>query len=127
MLKLSDQKRVLLVDDEAMLLKLGGTMLKRINFDVITAGGGNEALSVIEKEGDSLDLLITDMNMPDLTGVQLAEIVQDKYPTVKIVILTGLGSDDTSIFDNTDLSDIHILGKPFRLAELEELMTVLFK
>ncbi len=109
------------------MLKLGGTILRRLNFDVITAGGGNEALAIIEKEGDTLDLLITDMNMPDLTGVQLAEIITDKYPEVKIVILTGLDSSDNSIFDNTDLKDVNILGKPFRLAELEELTTRLFK
>jgi two-component system cell cycle sensor histidine kinase/response regulator CckA len=123
---LSEKKEVLLVDDEPMLLKLGSTMLSRLNFEVTTATGGNEALEKIETMGENLDLMITDMQMPDLTGVQLSEIVREKYPNIKIAILTGLGGENNSILAKSSLEDVEIIGKPFRFADIENLVSQLF-
>ena len=84
---------VLVVDDTAVDRKLAGGLLESApNLDVCYAQNGNEALLQI---GTSLpDLVVTDLQMPDLDGLELVTVIGDKYPEVPVVLMTAHGSEN---------------------------------
>ncbi len=123
-LRVSNNKKVLLVDDEPSLLQVASIMLKRLNCDVTTAGSGEEALSIVNEFNGDFDLLMTDMNMPDMSGLQLVQLTTEKFSDIKIVMLTGYGAE-SDLFDDNPLQ-IEILGKPFHFSDFQELISRLF-
>jgi CheY-like chemotaxis protein len=78
---------VLAVDDDYLVLMNTTSMLEDMGHEVVEATSGQEALSRLE-EG-RFDLLVTDHAMPKMTGAQLAELVQKKWPGTSILIATG--------------------------------------
>jgi CheY-like chemotaxis protein len=89
--------RVLVVDDEAMISNLTARVLTRLGYQVTTATSPAEALGIIAKREQSLDLLITDQSMPGMTGLQLAERVHATHSALPIILMTGyteLGGPD---------------------------------
>ncbi|MDY6950756.1 MAG: PAS domain S-box protein [Thermodesulfobacteriota bacterium] len=83
------RERILFVDDEASLVGLARTMLKRMGYDVVTARGSLEALDVFRNGPDRFDLVITDMTMPHMTGDRLAEELMRIRPDIRVVLCTG--------------------------------------
>jgi DNA-binding NtrC family response regulator len=81
--------RVLVVDDEAPILKLASSILRRAGYVVETAQGGRPAWQVLEREPDNVDLVLTDVVMPDLSGTALAEKCRARRPDLPIVFMTG--------------------------------------
>jgi CheY-like chemotaxis protein len=81
-------RKVLLVDDESDGAELAGALLRAHGLEVLVANSASEALAVLQKDGD-IDALLTDVMMPDMTGLQLAEAVRVMYPTIKIVLVSG--------------------------------------
>jgi PAS domain S-box-containing protein len=79
---------VLAVDDDPLVLMNARAMLEDLGHTVITATSGAEAIEVLDRVA-RVDLLITDQAMPNMTGLQLAAIVQEKWPDVPIIIATG--------------------------------------
>ncbi len=104
------QESILIVDDEMFLLDLLSELLKPNGYTIFRAENGNQALEILEKE--SIDLMLSDVIMPEMDGYQLSAIVQDKYPAVKIQLATGYNDDrqkgkfDKSLYKN-------ILFKPY--------------
>ncbi len=82
-------ERILFVDDEAPLVKVASTMLKRLGYQVDAATSGPEALECFRRFSDEIDLVITDLTMPNMTGDQLAEAVRKIRPDVPVVLCTG--------------------------------------
>ena len=80
---------VLLVDDEPTLVHMTMQMLARLGYNVSIASDGLEALNILESGDQHFDLLITDLNMPGLTGDKLAVHVRDAYPGLPILLCTG--------------------------------------
>lgn len=80
---------ILLVDDEPMVLKMLQTFLTSQNYQILCASGGKEALAVIERQQHAIDLLITDIRMPDMNGVSLLEAVRQLYPSLPVILMTG--------------------------------------
>lgn len=87
--------RVLVVDDEQGIRKTLETLLKIGGFEVITAEDGAAALAALQ--GHQFDLIISDISMPNLGGVELLEKVRDRDPDLPVVLLTGLPSMETAI------------------------------
>ena len=79
---------VLAVDDDPLVLLNAKAMLEDLGHTVITAKSGAEAVEVLD-HGAQIDLLITDQAMPNMTGLQLADIVREGWPEVPIIIATG--------------------------------------
>ena len=81
-------KRIMTVDDSASMRQMVGFTLKQHGYDIIEAVNGTEALKKLEKE--SIDMLITDINMPELDGISLVRRVRDNpsYKFIPIIILT---------------------------------------
>jgi len=107
---------ILVVDDEVALLNLTSEILTQQGYKVFAAENGRKALAIMKAE--HVDLLITDIIMPNMDGYALAAVVQKKYPKIKIQLVSGF-SDDTNRNKSEDktLSE-SLLLKPFRMQDL---------
>jgi len=111
----ADKIAVLYVDDEQNnLFSFMATF--RLTFKVFTASSGEEALSLLEKRG--FHVIISDQRMPQMTGVELFEKIQEKYPDPIRILLTGF-ADMTAVIDAVNKGKIfHYLAKPWNEEEL---------
>lgn len=85
--------RILFVDDEAPILKLGKRLLERMGYNVEAIAKPIEALERFKADPYAFHLILTDMNMPDLNGLDLAEQLLRIRPDIPIVLCTGYGID----------------------------------
>lgn len=105
-------KTILVVDDEPGLLNLSTEVLSQKGYHILSAGNALEALKWFETE--SIDVLFSDVIMPDMDGYQLAAIVQEKYPNTKIQLASGYNDNkhlnvvDRSLYQN-------LLPKPYTI------------
>ena len=116
---MSDEPNVLVVDDEQSLVETVRVLLDREGFDVLTALSGEEALETFEAEG--ADLVLADVRMPKMSGVELLEAVRDRSPETPVVLMTAQASLESAI-RAVNLGATHYVRKPF---ENEELVAVL--
>jgi PAS domain S-box-containing protein len=82
-------KHLLLVDDEELLVQIGTEFLQGLGYQVTALTSSTEALKTIEHQPEEFDLLITDLIMPDLTGIDLAQKVHQIRPDLPIILCTG--------------------------------------
>ena len=106
---------ILVVDDETALLELSCQILDDHGYRTLQASSGAEALDILEKH--AVDLLLSDVIMPKMNGYQLAEIVAEKYPQIKIQMVSGF-NDDRNIELENDYLHKRQLHKPFSSAEM---------
>lgn len=108
---------ILVVDDEQIVLKSCERVLKPEGYEVDTASSGNEALGLLEK--NKYDLIVTDIKMPEMDGLEFMRRVRVKNPDINIVVITGHPSQE-SIKEALSLRIIDYLPKPFSPAHLVE-------
>jgi CheY-like chemotaxis protein len=109
-------KRVLVVDDDAMLL---GALTKRLKSDldsltILTAANGREAMDLLGTE--PVDLLITDLEMPEVDGFQLLAYVQQRHPDLPVIVMTGLPLPSGPDVELPFRGSLECVEKPFGLA-----------
>lgn len=84
------RKRLLVVDDEAAVVRLVTRILETDNYEVYSAESGDAAAKLVGEPGfGSVDLVVTDLMMPGLNGRQLAEFVRQRNPHVRVLYITG--------------------------------------
>ncbi len=115
------KRKVLVVDDEADTCLLLTKVLTKEGHDVSTASDGIEALRVIDRE--EIDLIITDMKMPNMDGISFLKAAKKALPDVKVIIMTAYGGVE-SYLDAMNLGAFEYLNKPF---EINELLTIVNK
>ena len=86
-------ERVLFVDDEVALAQLGKTMLERLGYEVRACTSSLEALEIFRVDPDRWDLLVTDLTMPRMTGVRLAQKLRELRPSLPVIICTGYSEE----------------------------------
>ena len=119
LMPLAQRYTVLVADDDPAMLQLLARILQRENFDIVTANDGTEALAKAQEIGFALALLVTDYDMPGLTGRELADRVLAMHPDVKILFQTGFS--DALFSGYADLGDsAAFLEKPFTARGLRE-------
>ncbi|BDC49690.1 hypothetical protein F183_A20060 [Bryobacterales bacterium F-183] len=111
----SEPKRILVVDDEMGIRTLMRKILLREGYTVVEAGGGAEALAILEKQ--PVDLLLTDVIMPEITGRQVAEKAVALYPAIKVLYVSGY-TDETLVETGKYPPGSQLLQKPFTLNSL---------
>ncbi len=112
------RRTVLVVDDDALMLQVIERILLKENYTLLTANSGAEALEMIKAQ-PVLDLLITDVAMPEMTGPALADRVRRQYPDLPVLFQTGFS--DMLFDDRPDLGDRSaFLEKPFTARGLME-------
>ncbi|MFD2162224.1 two-component regulator propeller domain-containing protein [Paradesertivirga mongoliensis] len=116
--KENTKKLVLIVDDNPIVSSVLKSQLEVWKLEVEVASSGREALAILEKNA-SFDLIISDMQMPEMDGVQLAEAIRQRLPATPIMLLASIGSE--SILRSSDLFS-SILTKPIKQQQLWSLL-----
>ena len=111
------QRTVLLVEDEAMVRALVKRVLARHGFRVLDAEGPEEALALLENAGEEIELLITDVVMPGMSGHSLARSLHSSRPALKVLYMSGY-SEGTQLVHAAAGEGVHFLAKPFTNEEL---------
>ena len=111
------QQRILLVEDEPTVLKLMHVALKEAGYQVIEVANGNEALRLVEEQQEVFNLLISDVMMPGISGLKLADRLSKIHPTMPILLVSGYAQDNPLLFDHSDTA-YHFMQKPFQPLEL---------
>jgi two-component system cell cycle sensor histidine kinase/response regulator CckA len=110
--ELKGAETILMVDDEDLLLTMGQAIMSAFGYKVITANSGQKALEILAKNEPPIDLLITDLVMPGMSGRELVEQARKTVPDLRILRTSGY------VFPGKDENDIAYLQKPFTSREL---------
>jgi DNA-binding NtrC family response regulator len=114
-MELVEMRTVLFVDDEDMILRSLKIAFMDEQFDQFFACGGHEALEILQKE--QVDIIVTDIRMPGMDGIELLKIVRKKYPHVVKIVFTGF-MDTSALYTDFNEGEIFkILPKPWKLEE----------
>ena len=108
-------KRILVVDDDASILRLLAIILRREHYDVDTAGGGEDALAKIERF--QYNVIVLDLMMPEVSGFDVLRLVNARFPRVKCVVILSAGSS-LEIARSTNPNVFAALRKPFDITAL---------
>ncbi|MCX7794032.1 MAG: NADH-quinone oxidoreductase subunit NuoE [Thermodesulfovibrionales bacterium] len=106
---------ILIVDDEPIVLKSCEKTLSPAGFHVLTAQKAKDALELLKK--DSIDLVITDLRMPEMDGVEFIRHIREIRPDIGVVVITGYPSQE-SLKETLSLKILDYLPKPFSPALL---------
>ncbi len=115
------RERILLADDELMIREIGRKVLESAGYTVITASDGREALEVFERERTGLDLVILDVTMPLLSGIEVLERMRELDPSVRVILSSGYsaGSDCGGPIEARPAA---FLQKPYRTDALSRMV-----
>ncbi len=108
----STVKSILLVEDEEIVRELVRQILLSSDYEVTAAANGAEALEIFRSAGKSFDLVITDIKMPVMNGLELSEKIREINRHIKILFTSGY-TQDTDFLKKIDDPARHFLGKPF--------------
>jgi PAS domain S-box-containing protein len=114
--QLTAGKTILLVEDEPQLLNLTRRLLENKGFSVLTAIDADTAISVAETNRDSIDLLVTDITLPKMNGVQLSELIRANNPEMRVLFMSGY-SNSTFDHGNPGNSGNDFISKPFTIKD----------
>jgi len=106
----SDRPRLMIVDDDPEVRVIVAEFLEDFGYRVLQADGGAQALDLLANTGD-LRMMITDIRMPDMSGIELADLAAQRQPDLKIILISG--------YFVAQQVDRRFLRKPFRMKELE--------
>jgi signal transduction histidine kinase/DNA-binding response OmpR family regulator len=114
---------ILLVEDEAVLREFVGEVLHQYDYRVVQAGSGVEALRAWDENHGQIDLLLTDMVMPEgMTGHELATQLRRRKPELKLIFTSGYSAEATGI--DFDHQNAKFLSKPYLPSQLAEIVRV---
>lgn len=118
--------KVLLVDDEAHVLRLMKMGLQRAGYDILTARNGEEGL---HQFGDKQpDVMIADVDMPRMTGVELCDAIREQYPDTRCKIFISTSRAETELRAwAKECGDIQFLEKPISIRTLTVELEAFFK
>lgn len=108
---------ILLVEDEPSLLAVNKRFLERTGYTVLAAHGGQRAIEIAASHTGTIDLLITDVVMPDMNGREVWDAVSAILPTLRCLFVSGYPADIIARH-GVSHSRVHFLQKPFALADL---------
>jgi CheY-like chemotaxis protein len=103
---------ILMVDDEDLLLTMGKTILSAFDYRVLTANSGEQALEILSQHQSGIDLIITDLVMPNMSGRDLIEHVRQLAPATRIIRSSGY------VWPMDEEEDANYLQKPFTSQDL---------
>jgi two-component system cell cycle sensor histidine kinase/response regulator CckA len=104
---------ILLVEDEPAVRQLVSVALQRAGYHVLEAQDGEDALARFDAHEGSIDLLVTDLRMPQMDGIELVRLLRERVPHLKVICVSGYPSTGM----NRAVTE-HYLNKPFSRAEL---------
>ncbi|WP_022668579.1 response regulator [Desulfospira joergensenii] len=115
--------RLLIVDDNEDILSTFYEFFNSMGYEVKTAVDGFAALKILKDKSHIFHCLITDLVMPNISGVGLISIVKKEYPHIKIIAMTGYGDQPGALASEAE-ADL-VLFKPIDLFKIEEKVSAL--
>lgn len=106
--------RILLAEDEEAMRAYLARALQNAGYEVVAVGRGTEALPLLERE--HFDLLLSDIVMPEMDGIELAQICSEVSPRTKVMFITGFAA--VSLRASREAPQARVLSKPFHLRDL---------
>jgi DNA-binding response OmpR family regulator len=112
-----EKKFKLLVIDDSRETVAGLNSFLSQQYDVLTAYNGLDGLKLFEQNEGTIDLVITDLVMPEISGVGVISIIKKKYPATPVIAITGWGEQPGALATEAE-ADL-VIDKPFELADLD--------
>jgi DNA-binding NtrC family response regulator len=110
--------KILIIDDDEHVLATLYDFLSDKKYDVTSASDGLDGLKFLESNKQGFDLVITDLVMPQISGIGLISIIKKKFPDTPVIAITGWG-EYPGAFATESQAD-KVLSKPFELSELDK-------
>lgn len=115
-------KAILIVDDNPNMSSLLSEMLEVFDYESVRAEDGADALSKLD--GNKFAMVITDMRMPNMTGLELLQQVKAKHPKLPVVLISGYSVSEVEE-QTQDAKPDGFLAKPFLMSDVEKLLNSL--
>jgi len=112
-------KRILVVDDEPMIVSLLSTVLREKGWDVTEARSGSDGIDQLDRGG--FDVILTDLVMPGDSGIDLLRAAKEIHPDVEVILMTGYATTDTAI-EAMRNGAFHYIMKPLKTEEVANLV-----
>ena len=113
--------KLLIVDDETDVREFAANFFRKRKIDTVTAGNGEEALKILDK--DKINLVLLDINMIGLNGIDVLKQIRNRKIEVKVIMVTGTKPESDSSFDQCkQLGALDYIHKPLQLEELEKVV-----
>src|ERR671916_664318 len=106
--------RILLAEDDSSMREYLQRALQRVGYDVTAVGCGTEAMPLLEQE--RFDLLLTDIVMPEMDGIELAQKASVIDPSIRVMFITGFAA--VALQGGRTAPEAKLLSKPFHLKDL---------
>ncbi|HYL99293.1 MAG TPA: sigma-54 dependent transcriptional regulator [Blastocatellia bacterium] len=110
---------ILVVDDEEQMLDALKLNLQQLGYGVSTARNGSEAVALFA--GKEFDLVVADLQLPDMEGIEVLRRIKEKQPTIEVIIISGYGSVAKAV-EATKAGAFHFVEKPFEFDTLQLLI-----
>jgi len=107
---------VVLVEDDPIVRMISGELLRDLNYEVVEAASGEEALGLMKSQ--PADILITDLNLPGMSGDDLAQAARRLHPKIRIIFASG----DVSKAPVDKTNPAYLLRKPYDVRDLAKAM-----
>jgi CheY-like chemotaxis protein len=111
------KKRILYIEDEQIVINVTKQILEYLGFEVDVLMHSREAISLLKTQSEVYDLIITDMNMPHMNGIELSRVLLEIRPDIPIILCTGSGSS----INEEEIRAFGIKGilpKPFLITDI---------
>jgi signal transduction histidine kinase/CheY-like chemotaxis protein len=122
------QKNILLVEDDKTILFSLTKELKKLNYNVFSCESAEDAITLSENL-NNLDLLLTDILMPKMSGIQLYDILKDKF-NCKVLFLSGVSNDELEIYKSkkdSNADNIFFLQKPYSISDVYKYINLILR
>ncbi|MDX8396254.1 MAG: response regulator [Mariprofundaceae bacterium] len=110
---------ILLVDDEQIILETSKALLQALDYEVITATNGEEAVQQFKVHSHDISLLITDIVMPIMGGIESAKSIRTLNHELPIIFCTGYDKNQQHL-ENGVIENCQLVSKPFRIEDLSQ-------
>ena len=110
---------ILVVEDDAIVRMLIVDVLEELQFKVLEADGSEQALAMLRDPNQHIDLMMTDVGLPNMDGRELAKAARDLHPALPILFASGYA-------ESIEVPEgMHVIGKPFSIDQLRDKVTSL--
>ncbi len=111
--------KVLIIDDEAMVLNVTAEMLNKLGYSALTARSGKEAIEIYRNHNKDIDLIILDMIMPEIGGEKIYDELQSINRSVKVLVASGYSPTDPAALIKGK-KDVSFIQKPYNITDLSQ-------
>lgn len=117
------QRTLLIADDEELVRRAGERMLSKLGYSVLTAEDGASAVETFRRHSAEIALVLLDLVMPDMDGLETLQRLREIDPEVCVVLCSGYAKEDASEAQALIRSAAGFVRKPFNMAELSRVVS----